>query len=156
MITAHLPSGYLLSRAARWRGPVMLAALVGAVWPDIDLFFFYFVDDRALHHHRYWVHAPAFVLVVSLALLVLTRWRWSSQFPLAVAFCGAWGLHILLDSLAGDIMWLWPFSTQLFALFTVPAIHENWIVSFLLHWTFLAELAIWATTLTLLIQSRRA
>lgn len=155
MITAHLPSGYLLARGAGWRGPVMVAALVGAVWPDLDLLFFYVVDDRAFHHHRYWVHAPAFAIAVTL-LLTLSHWRWPAGFALLLAFSCGWGLHILLDSVAGDIMWLWPHSTQLFALFTVPATQANWVLSFLLHWTFLAELVIWAAALTLLYRRRQA
>ena len=52
MITAHLPSGYVLARVFRWTGLSFAAALVGATFPDIDLIWFYFIDDRAFHHHR--------------------------------------------------------------------------------------------------------
>ncbi len=124
-------------------------------WPDLDLFFFYFIDNRAFHHHRYWVHAPAFVLFMSIVLLALTRWRWPAAFPVSVAFSCGWVLHILLDSIAGDIMWLWPISTELYALTSVPPTQNHWILSFLLHWTFLLELVIWAVTLFLLIGRNR-
>ena len=136
--------------------PGMIAAIIGAAWPDLDLFFFYLVDNRAFHHHRYWVHAPAFVLVVSLVLLALSRWRWPAACPLVVAFCCGWVLHILLDSIAGGIMWLWPVSTELYVLFTVPPTQSHWVLSFLLHWTFVAELVIWAAALILLTRNRRA
>lgn len=155
MITAHLPSGYVLGRAAGWSGPVMVAAIIGAAWPDLDLFFFYFVDNRAFHHHYYWVHAPAFALLISLAMLAVTRWRWQAAFPVVLAFASGWVLHLLLDSIAGGIMWFWPFSTELFLLFPVPATQSHWVLSFILHWTFLAELVVWAITIILLLRSRR-
>lgn len=96
------------------------------------------------------------MLATSLALLALTRWRWPSAVPVALAFCCGWVLHILLDSIAGGIMWLWPISTELHALTTVPPTQSHWIGSFLLHWTFLLELVIWAAALILLIRRRRA
>ena len=146
MITAHLPAGYALARAADWRGPVLAAALVGATFPDLDLLWFYFVDDRAFHHHRYWVHAPALALVCSAALITVTRARW------AVAFAAGWGLHILLDTPVGGIMWLWPVSDHLYYGWTVPATQAHWLLSFIFHWSFVAELAIWALAATLLLR----
>ena len=140
MITAHLPSGYVLARSAKWSGAVMAAALVGAVWPDLDLLFFYFVDNRAFHHHRYWVHVPAFALGVSAVL-----WAFAGRFrPLALAFGAGWCLHILLDAPVGGIMWLWPLSDRLMVLVEVPPTQPHWVASFILHWSFAAELAVWA------------
>ena len=138
MITAHLPSGYVLARTATWSGPAMLAAIVGATWPDLDLIWFFFIDERAFHHHRYWVHAPAFSLVCSATLIALTR-----ASPLAIAFAVGWGLHILLDAPVGGIMWLWPLDDTLYYGWIVPATQSHWILSFVFHWSFVAELAIW-------------
>ncbi|KAG1647501.1 Bicyclomycin resistance protein [Nymphon striatum] len=36
----------------------MSAAIFGAILPDLDLIWFYFVDRGAFHHHLYWVHVP--------------------------------------------------------------------------------------------------
>lgn len=149
MITAHLPAGFLLSRAADWRGAALVAALVGATFPDLDLIAFYLIDDRAIHHHRYWVHAPAFALGVSALLIALTR-----ASPVAIAFGAGWCLHILLDAPVGGVMWLWPLSDELFHFVSVPATQSHWVLSFVFHWSFLAELAIWSAAVFVLIRSR--
>ena len=149
MITAHLPAGYVLARKAKFTGSLMVAALIGAIFPDIDLLWFFFIDDRAFHHHRYWVHAPAFALICSIMLVAITRVS-----PMAVAFAAGWCLHILLDAPVGGIMWLWPVSDTLFYVWTVPATQAHWILSFVLHWSFALELVIWGTAFTLYVQRR--
>jgi len=154
MITAHLPSGYVLSRFRGWSGPVMAAAVLGAVWPDIDLLFFYLVDNRAFHHHRYWVHAPAFALVVSLALIAAVRLLAPQMLHVSIAFATGWGLHILLDAPVGSLMWLWPFDDTLYAPFTVPATQTHWILSFVFHWSFVFELMIWFIASVLFLKQR--
>ena len=141
MLTAHLPSGYCLGKIKGWRGSVFAAAIVGAVLPDVDLLFFYFVDDRAIHHHRYWVHVPFFWAVIASVTLPAV---WKSRFrPVAIAFFTAILMHLLLDSIGGGIMWLAPFNTELVELVTVRPTQSHWILSFLLHWTFLFEVLIW-------------
>ena len=143
MITAHLPAGYLLGRAMPRAWLVMVAALVGAVLPDLDLIWFYLIDDRAFHHHRYWVHAPGFWLVVAAIAMPLLRWRAPGLLITGGAFFASVFLHLALDTPAGSIMWLWPFETTLYALFEVPPTRSHWVLSFLTHWTFSAELGIW-------------
>jgi inner membrane protein len=39
-------------------------------------------------------------------------------------------------------MWEWPFSTDLVTIVEVPATRSNWVLSFMFHWTFMAELLI--------------
>jgi len=143
MLTAHIPSGYCLARLVSRPVPLLMpAALVGAVFPDFDLLFFYFVDNRAIHHHRYWVHVPAFwAVVAALATPVLTRLGYGRTG--AVSF-GAIVTHLVLDSLNGGIMWLYPFDETLYRLITVPVAHSHWVLSYALHWSFALELAIWA------------
>lgn len=149
MITAHLAGGYVLARAIRAKGAVFAATLIGATWPDLDLIWFYFIDDRAVHHHRYWVHAPAFCVAVSMVLLGAARLWKPTLLPVFGAFALGWFVHILLDSIVGDVMWLWPYSTELVAIATVPATRSHWILSFIFHWSFLLELAIWALAIWL-------
>lgn len=144
MITAHLPAGYVLSRTRGWSGAILGVALLGAVFPDLDLIWFYGIDNRAFHHHHYWVHAPGFMLAASAALILLTRWN-----PLAIAFSAAWGLHILLDAPTGGLMWLLPFSDTLYTPITVEPMRSHWILSFPTHWTMLFELAIWVAAFSL-------
>ena len=153
MLTAHLPSGYCLAKLSGWRGPVFMAAIVGAVLPDVDLLFFYFVDDRAFHHHRYWVHVPFFWMVVAgLALPILWKTHIRS---VAVAFFAAVQMHMVLDSIGGGIMWFAPLNTELLTLVTVEPTHSHWILSFLLHWTFVLELLIWIGAIHLFFKGRR-
>ena len=127
-----------------------MAAIAGASFPDLDLIWFYLIDDRQFHHHHYWVHAPAFALLVSAALLLLSRVH-----PVALAFAAGWMVHILLDAPVGGIMWLWPVSDELFVLYEVPATQTHWLLSFVLHWSFLPELAIWGAAIALLLRAGR-
>lgn len=143
MITAHLPAGYILARSLKQAPWVLTAALAGSILPDFDLLWFYFIDDRAIHHHRYWVHAPGFWAMVAGPALALT-WYGAPRLIRAVgAFFLALTLHIILDTIAGGIMWQWPFNTRLISWITVPATHNHFILSFLTHWTFLLELCVW-------------
>lgn len=144
MITAHLPSGYVLARVCRWTGLSMVAALIGATFPDLDLIWFYLIDDRAFHHHHYWVHAPGFAIACSALLLLVTRMH-----PVAVAFAAGWSLHILLDAPVGGLMWLWPFDDTLFTPIYVPPTRSHWVLSILTHWSVLMELAVWGAAVTL-------
>jgi hypothetical protein len=150
MITAHLPSGYVLARSAGWSGPALAAALAGAIFPDLDLLWFYFVDDRAFHHHRYWVHAPAFAALAGLILIAATR-----RHRVAIAFAAGWALHILLDAPTGSLMWLWPVSETLYAPIHVPPTQSHWVLSFLTHWSVAFELSIWAAAAALALRERR-
>lgn len=157
MITAHLPSGYVLSSAARWRGPVMGAAIVGAIFPDLDLFVFYFIDDRAVHHHRYWVHAPAFAAACSALLYAIAATARPQLRHMALAFGTAWMMHLALDTIAGDIMWAWPFSTEGYALLTIPGRpNTHFIIAYLTHWSIVFEVMIWGAAIILWLQRRGA
>lgn len=151
MLTAHLPAGYCLSRLSIKSLPGALpVALVFSVLPDFDLFWFYLVDNRSVHHHRYWVHIPAFWLVTgTLAATLLWRTRYRNLVFVALA---AIMLHLFLDSLVGGILWLAPFNDTLYHLVEVQPGRYHWLLSFVLHWTFLAEVAIWALALFLFLR----
>ena len=155
MLTAHLPSGYVLARLLPPRIPYLMpAALVGAVFPDLDMIWFHLIDDRAFHHHRYWVHIPAFWAAVALVTLPLAWWL--GWFRTALVFFAAILMHLILDTIGGGIMWGAPVSDHLHELVTVPAAYGHWVTNFLLHWTFLAELAIWLAAIRLWLTRPRA
>ena len=154
MLTAHLPSGYLLARSLPPGIPALMpVALVGAVFPDIDMLWFHLVDNRAIHHHKYWVHVPFFWLVVA-AFTLPVAWK-TGWLRTALVFFAAILLHLLLDTIGGGVMWGAPVSDHLYELVTVPATYDHWVISFVLHWTFLAELAIWAAAVALWFQRKR-
>lgn len=144
MIIAHLPSGYILGRHWAAAPMVLPAAVLGGILPDFDMIWFYGIDDRAIHHHRYWVHAPGFWAMIALVTLPAIALFARRFLMAALAFFGALLLHICLDTIAGDIMWGWPFSTDFTHLITIPARFDAWVLNFVLHPVFALELAIWA------------
>lgn len=152
MLTAHLPSGYLLGKTRPASG-LMPIVILGAVLPDFDIFFFYFVDDRAIHHHYYWVHLPLFWLCVAGVALPLLAWK--GYLRAGVVFFAAILMHLVLDTVSGGIAWGLPFDDRLFAFATVPATQSHWILSFILHWTFTLELMIWLAAETLFWRDTR-
>lgn len=158
MIIGHLPAGYILStlcfpRIASQgvsRNKFMRAGLLGAIAPDLDLIYFYGIDDRAHLHHTYFSHFPVVWLVL---LISVSLWCYAAkrkELPLLATIFAANGLlHMLLDFIAGNIYWLAPWVMQPFSLFTVSRIFEPWWLNFLFHRSFLLEIAIvvWAVFL---------
>ncbi|WP_405117514.1 metal-dependent hydrolase [Phaeobacter sp. BS23] len=150
MLTAHLPSGYVLARLVpEGHGLLLPAALIGAVLPDFDMLWFHFVDHGSIHHHRYWVHIPAFWAMIAVPVLVGLACFARSLLAPAGIFFAALFLHMVLDTIGGGILWGAPFSDHLYTLVHVPATQSHWVLSFLLHWTFILELGIWALALYL-------
>jgi hypothetical protein len=62
----------------------------------------------------------------------------------AAAFIVSIFAHLILDTIGGGIVWGAPFDGSLLTLVTVPATQSHYILSFIVHWTFLLELSIWA------------
>lgn len=137
MFIAHLPAGYLLARAPVIRHldatPLILA---GAIIPDLDLLWFYFVDAAQAHHHTYLTHRPKLWLGILICGFV-----WRSN-PKLTAFWLGGLLHMALDSMAGAINWGWPFASLPVTMIEVPATHDWWVLSFLTHPSFMIEIAI--------------
>ncbi|HLF98050.1 MAG TPA: metal-dependent hydrolase [Methylococcaceae bacterium] len=158
MIIGHLPAGYIASTLLFPRFEVpglarkafLAAGMLGAVAPDLDMFYFHLIDHRAHSHHSYVSHFP----VVWLTLLSLSSlWHRQATNParpaLAVIFTLNGFIHMFLDYIAGNIHWLAPFVNEPFSLFEVAATHQPWWLNFILHRTFGLEIAIvlWAAWL---------
>jgi len=149
MFIAHLPAGYLLTRhlakvypECKWAS-MMGVGLVAAVAPDLDLIYHYTLDNRVHPHHSYATHTPFFWLVVaglSCAILLIARRR--QWLPYVVIALANILLHLVLDSVAAEIYWLWPFSNVAVNLVQVPSGRDPWVLNFVLHWTFLLEIGI--------------
>lgn len=155
MLIAHLPSGYVFSTIIIERVrhlpatamAVMLSGVIGAFAPDFDMAYFYLVDHRQTHHHKYFTHWPIVWLMLLAASAFWLRLSHARKAPLlCLVFCSGCMLHLVLDSFVGDIWWFAPFVDRPFALFVVPAVFDPWWLNFILHWSFVAELAIciWA------------
>lgn len=151
MFIAHAPSGYLMSvwLTRRIRGSLVsssaliVACVFGAVAPDMDLAYFYLIDHRQTHHHKYISHWPSlwgFLLMIS-----YLYWHFShrsNKSLLFLVFCLGGMLHLILDSVAGEVWWFAPYSDKAFALVTVTARFKPWWLNFILHWSFALELLI--------------
>jgi inner membrane protein len=166
MFIGHVPAGYLASTFLLDRARVppadrrrmLLIGLATSVLPDIDLLYFYLIDHRRHVHHTYLPHLPAFWLVVFAiwaAALLLRRTSRVGWLALGVTSLNVL-LHVVLDTLAGGIEWAWPFSRTAFVLASVPRHYEPWYLNFVLHWTFLLEIALAAAALVVLLLRRRA
>jgi inner membrane protein len=154
---AHLPAGDLATRLILHRHPMptqlrrrlLALGMIASVLPDLDLLWFYFVDHRRQVHHAYLPHLPlAWMALFGAAALVMgmrraRRTAWLAMLVFAVNIL----LHLVLDTTAGGIRWLWPFSNAEFAMSHVEARHQVWYLNFVLHWTFALELAIVAVAL---------
>ncbi len=151
MLTAHLPSGYVLARLTRRPVPYLLpAALIGAMLPDLDMLWFHLVDAGSVHHHRYWPHIP--LIWLGIAAVCLPVAQYFRKLSTGLVFFAAILLHMVLDTIAGGILWLYPVNDTLFTLTVVPANYSHWIISFVLHWTFLLEIAVWVWALWLWVR----
>lgn len=51
-------------------------------------------------------------------------------------------VHLMLDTIVGEIWWLAPFVDKPYSLFHVPTRFKPWWLSFILHWSMLLEIAV--------------
>jgi len=65
-------------------------------------------------------------------------------------------LHMVLDTAAGGIRWLWPWSDAELSLFHPAAQHRAWILNFVLHPSFLLEVALLAAAGWVMLSHRRS
>lgn len=160
MIIGHLPAGFLctkllsnVTKDKRFHGKLFLfSGIVGSIAPDFDMFYFHLVDNRQHHHHTYWPHFPIIWIVLFLISLLTLKIRVKGA-PAFVVFSFNGIVHLLLDSIVGDVWWLMPFINKSYALFTVPARFQPWWLNFILHWSFGFELIILTGAVALLIRS---
>lgn len=165
MIIAHLPAGYVISKGLWLRYSILrqginerlflTVGLIGSIAPDFDMLYFYLIDHRSNHHHLYMTHYPIlWFSLLGMSLLWLKSAYSKKWAVLATLFCLNGVVHLLLDSIVGDIWWLMPFIDQPYALFSVPARFNPWWLSFILHWSFLFELLIIAISVCLWRKTR--
>ena len=162
MFIGHIPASYLLTRRLlRSTGPalqrrLLWLGLAAGIAPDLDLLWFFLVDQRRHVHHSYLTHIPgAWILALLTAAAVLSIRHASRSAWLALCVIGANGLlHLVLDSVAGGIRWLWPWTGREFALAHVAGNRTPWFMNFVLHWTFGIELVLVAAALLVWLRSR--
>ena len=135
----HFASGYLAAKAllrvvpyhftpAQQHGLIEFGVLAGAL-PDVDMFYSFFkvsgitFKDDSINHRRFVSHAPIVWLVLGLVLFLVARSPYYKTMAIML-WLGAW-IHFLLDSIDYGIMWLWPFSTKIYAIYNKQWTNES-------------------------------
>lgn len=151
MLIAHAPVGYIIAKKTNKdfckNRSYVISSIVFAVWPDFDLIYYYFFDETKTFHHLYFTHLPIVAAVSFLiGLPVLFAKPLAKIKPYYILFYVNWTVHLILDTYTGGTAWLYPLNTEIYKLIKISANYASWVVSFMLHWSFLLELVIvlWA------------
>jgi hypothetical protein len=158
MLIAHAPAGYLLTRFLsrtlfkdtvepqrqnRGYQLLMFAGIIGGIFPDFDFIYHIFLDSDRTPHHHYITHLPVSWLAL-LALLIFVGKLIKNRHFVAVStvFCLSGLLHLVLDTLTGEVYWFAPFFHKGLNVFSVADVHVWWVRNYTDHWTFLFEIFI--------------
>jgi hypothetical protein len=163
MIIAHLPAGYILSKLTykRFKSHInnyrafMVWGLFGAIAPDMDLLYYHLIDHRRTLHHKYFSHYPIcwlIFIIIAIGLFTLKATRKTFGYY-SLIFATSGFLHLILDTVVGNIWWFAPFIDRPFSLVTMPQRFHPWWLNMMLHWSFAIELIIVAFGAWLLIRS---
>ncbi len=155
MFIAHLPAGYIVSKAFK-NHVLKTGVLLGSIIPDIDLFYFYTFGQRAVMHHKYWTHMPFFWIVIALTTWLLAKIFKPNFALLPLGLLAGTFLHLSLDSIAGSIYWFAPFSDFSLTLVEIPARYDSWQKNYFFHWTFAIEIMICLLAAFLVLKASRS
>lgn len=159
MFIAHLPAGFLLTHWLQNKlktKKFLWVGLLASILPDIDMFYFYLVDNRQTLHHHYWTHLPLFWIALGIFFILVAKiFNKRELFIITIIAFANIILHLVLDSIVSGINWLYPFIDDDVFLFTVPAKYNFWAWSFVLHWTFLFEVIAIIAAAVLLYKRRK-
>ena len=140
MICAHLPAAYLLTKTSEKIFKIklnLIIALIAGITPDLDLIYFYLIDNCQHLHHSYWTHIPFYWIAIYFLMLFISKYRAGVNLFFANIL-----LHLMLDTHVGQIKWLFPFRDQYYYLFTVESYFGPSIFNYFIHWTFCIEIII--------------
>ncbi len=89
--------------------------------PDIDMFYVFFRQrsmlvsgNEKISHRKFISHAPILWLIAGLLIYFFSSSAYVKFIGLLL-WLGSWS-HFLLDSIYYGVMWLWPFSSKIYAL----------------------------------------
>ncbi|MGF7059513.1 metal-dependent hydrolase [Brassicibacter mesophilus] len=156
MLIAHAPAGYvvlrLFNKIKKENISYFKYGILFSIWPDFDLLYFYLIDNKSSLHHFYFPHIPLFAFICCFLVIVLKKLKVDKRaINIYYLFLINWFIHLALDTVTGGINWLYPINNKLFVFIKIPANYQHWIISFVLHWSFLFEISIviWAVILFL-------
>lgn len=166
MFLAHLPSGYIAAKffekkflnniSKKW---LYFWVLLGSIAPDLDIFYFYFIDHKQHNHHSYWSHYP----ILWFPLLIICYFLYQSKklkhhqntllYATLFSFMGC--VHLILDSIGGGIWWLAPFKNKAYSIFSTNGQYDIWWFYLIFSKVFIIELLITAFALFLWRKDKR-
>ncbi|UQZ88073.1 hypothetical protein C4J81_02120 [Deltaproteobacteria bacterium Smac51] len=159
MLIAHLPAGYLLTKAFSLKfsagegRKLWLTGLIASVLPDIDLVFYY-LEGGIRIHRQYFTHWPLFWLALLAASIILSaRFRKRESITYLIVFFSGIMLHLVLDTVAGPVYWLAPFDWTPTRWVRVPRTESWWLMNLVRHRIFKAELVICGAALAVYLMS---
>ena len=158
MFIGHLPAGYVLTKSVQKNiktTKYLWVGLVASVLPDIDILYFYLIDNRQNLHHSYWIHIPFhWLLIGAFTFGVIWLLKKKDYYIAAVIFFANIFLHLLLDTIVGKVEWFYPLTDRAYFFFDVPAVYNFWVYNFIFHWTFLFEISVICLAGYILIKER--
>jgi len=135
MIFSHAPAGYIITffsskinkskftkKQTFW---IFLFGIIFAVFPDLDLFYYYFVS--ASETHRVLItHTPILYLIIFLILFAYSYFA-KKRFIKFISFVILFSSlsHLLLDSLGSGVAWLYPFSKLPYGFLSISSLSEG-------------------------------
>ncbi len=152
MLIAHIPTGIIITSIIIKKHKVKeenrflwFSGITSSFLPDVDLFYFYLIDSSQ-HHHKLFPHIPLFWLCILLPTIIYAEAKKSQLLLLASSlFLLNIFIHLLMDTVAGHIWWLYPFIDHSYVFIKIPNIYQHWILNFIFHWTFIIELMLCIT-----------
>jgi len=126
MIFSHFPAGYITAKITEkkfWKNFsrreilwLYAVLLFFSVFPDIDLFYFYFINGINGHHENI-THSFFFYILIALSIYffgMIKKSRFIRWISCSVIL-GA-GSHLVLDSLFSCVKWIWPIRSGVYGL----------------------------------------
>lgn len=145
----HIVGGYVVAEAvlavthfslsAQQTNELLLLGMFFAFAPDLDFFYAFFrlhgwtLQKNTVDHRKFVTHMPIVWLVAGLAIFFAAQTPFMKVLGLLV-WLGAWS-HFLLDTIEYGIMWLWPFSSKVYALKNKERKFVTVEKSFVRYWT---------------------
>lgn len=158
MFIGHLPAGYILTKKLQNKlnfKKYLWVGLVASVFPDLDIFYFYFIDNKQTLHHEYWIHLPFYWLLIACVVFVIIKIIDKKEYLIGFyLFFSNILVHLFLDTITGKVMWLYPCTEKAYYFFDVSAVYDFWVYNFIFHWTFLFEIVIIFWAVFILVKNR--
>ena len=157
MIIGHFPAGYILSKKLQHHyqfQKYLWVGLAASILPDFDAINFY-LDNFEQNHHDYWTHIPFFWFLMALFTFVPVYLKKNKDLTVIyILFFTNIFLHLFIDTITGEVKWLYPISDKYIAFFDWTLIYSFWGM-ILIYWSFLLEILVYLWALLIFLRSRR-